>query len=137
MGSSKEWIATVDSRGVPSVAGYEEKGGACQTGGLLRRRKKRTVVSRVMLNRNEIADNLKRVQITISPNEGLMSNDPQNESFNPEELAGQSIDDIANRMPKIIPFDQLARCGEEIWIECNGQIYRLRRTRQGKLILTK
>jgi len=39
--------------------------------------------------------------------------------------------------PKIIKFDSLARCGEEIWIENNGQIYRLRRTRQGKLILTK
>jgi len=43
----------------------------------------------------------------------------------------------ASRLPKIIRFDDLARCGEEIWIENNGQIYRLRRTRQGKLILTK
>ena len=40
-------------------------------------------------------------------------------------------------LPKIIPFQTLARCGEEIWIENEGQIYRLRRTRQGKLILTK
>ena len=40
-------------------------------------------------------------------------------------------------LPKIIRFDSLARCGEEIWIENNGQIYRLRRTKQGKLILTK
>jgi hemin uptake protein HemP len=38
---------------------------------------------------------------------------------------------------KIIPFDALARCGDEVWIENAGQIYRLRRTRQGKLILTK
>ena len=45
--------------------------------------------------------------------------------------------DAAARMPKIVKFDTLARCGDEIWIECNGQIYRLRRTRQGKLILTK
>jgi hemin uptake protein HemP len=70
-----------------------------------------------------------------------MSNDPQNESRpevdTPQEFVGQSVDNIADRMPKIIPFDQLARCGEEIWIECSGQIYRLRRTRQGKLILTK
>lgn len=42
-----------------------------------------------------------------------------------------------DRLPKIINFDVLARCGDEIWIENNGQIYRLRRTRQGKLILTK
>ncbi|MEL7496267.1 MAG: hemin uptake protein HemP [Planctomycetota bacterium] len=41
------------------------------------------------------------------------------------------------QLPKIISFDTLARCGEEIWIENNGQIYRLRRTKQGKLILTK
>ena len=40
-------------------------------------------------------------------------------------------------LPKIISFDSLARCGDEIWIENNGQIYRLRRTKQGKLILTK
>jgi len=40
-------------------------------------------------------------------------------------------------LPKIIKFESLARCGEEIWIENNGQIYRLRRTKQGKLILTK
>ena len=41
------------------------------------------------------------------------------------------------RFPKIIEFNDLCRCGEEIWIENEGQIYRLRRTRQGKLILTK
>lgn len=40
-------------------------------------------------------------------------------------------------MPKIIRFESLARCGDEIWIENEGQIYRLRKTRQGKLILTK
>lgn len=40
-------------------------------------------------------------------------------------------------LPKIIRFDSLARCGDEVWIEHNGQIYRLRKTRQEKLILTK
>ena len=40
-------------------------------------------------------------------------------------------------LPKIIKFDTLARCGDEIWIEHNGQIYRLRKTRQDKIILTK
>jgi len=40
-------------------------------------------------------------------------------------------------IPKIIRFESLARCGDEIWIENEGQIYRLRKTRQGKLILTK
>ncbi len=42
-----------------------------------------------------------------------------------------------SNIPKIVRFDSLARCGDEIWIENEGQIYRLRRTRQGKLILTK
>ncbi|MFK8111173.1 MAG: hemin uptake protein HemP [Rubripirellula sp.] len=41
------------------------------------------------------------------------------------------------RMPKVISFNSLAPCGDEIWIENNGQLYRLRRTSQGKLILTK
>lgn len=68
-----------------------------------------------------------------SPDEGLMSHDSPTDppSDEPPE------EDFSDRLPKIIPFDQLARCGDEIWIECNGQIYRLRRTRQGKLILTK
>lgn len=43
----------------------------------------------------------------------------------------------ASAFPKIIRFDALARCGDEIWIENEGQIYRLRKTKQGKLILTK
>ena len=77
----------------------------------------------------------------ISFDEASMPNDdPQNESNNGDDepdFSGQSAGDMADRMPKIIPFEQLARCGEEIWIECSGQIYRLRRTRQGKLILTK
>jgi hemin uptake protein HemP len=51
-------------------------------------------------------------------------------AFQPETSNHKSL-------PKIISFESLARCGEEIWIENNGQIYRLRRTRQGKLILTK
>lgn len=46
---------------------------------------------------------------------------------------------LQNHIPqgKILKFETLAKCGEEVWIECNGQLYRLRRTRQGKLILTK
>lgn len=38
---------------------------------------------------------------------------------------------------KVVKFESLARCGDEIWIENEGQLYRLRKTRQGKLILTK
>jgi len=49
------------------------------------------------------------------------------------ELTKASLTNI----PKIVRFESLARCGDEIWIENEGQIYRLRKTRQGKLILTK
>ena len=45
--------------------------------------------------------------------------------------------EVTSALPKIISFDELARCGEEIWIENRGDLYRLRRTKQGKLILTK
>ena len=54
--------------------------------------------------------------------------------------AQPEVDLTPNRpaeLPKIIPFSTLARCGDEVWIETEGQVYRLRRTRQGKLILTK
>ncbi len=40
-------------------------------------------------------------------------------------------------LPKMISFNSLVRCGDEVWIENEGQIYRLRRTKQGKLVLTK
>ncbi|MCA9138677.1 MAG: hemin uptake protein HemP [Planctomycetales bacterium] len=38
---------------------------------------------------------------------------------------------------KIVPFSQLAHCGDEVWIEYHGKLYRLQSTRQGKLVLTK
>jgi len=38
---------------------------------------------------------------------------------------------------KVVRFRDICRCGDEVWIENEGQLYRLRRTRQGKLILTK
>lgn len=43
----------------------------------------------------------------------------------------------ARILPKIIPFRDLCRCGDEVWIEHQGQLYRLRCTKQGKLLLTK
>jgi hemin uptake protein HemP len=53
----------------------------------------------------------------------------------PTGHAANSIRSI--NLPKIIPFAELCRCGDEIWIEHERQIYRLRKTKQGKLILTK
>ncbi|MEM7474061.1 MAG: hemin uptake protein HemP [Planctomycetota bacterium] len=43
----------------------------------------------------------------------------------------------ASDLPAVINFESLATCGDEIWIRNGGQVYRLRRTKQGKLILTK
>jgi len=64
--------------------------------------------------------------------------------LNPEETQRQdtsmgALDVISNnaKFPKIIQFSDLCRCGEEIWIAHSGAIYRLRRTKQDKLILTK
>ncbi|MEM6690392.1 MAG: hemin uptake protein HemP [Planctomycetota bacterium] len=54
----------------------------------------------------------------------------------PQSLTPASAKDEIE-MPKIIPFEQLARCGDEVWIGYEGQLYRLRRTKSGKLILTK
>ncbi|MCU0712859.1 MAG: hemin uptake protein HemP [Pirellula sp.] len=36
-----------------------------------------------------------------------------------------------------LSFDELANGSEEVWIEGGGQLYRLRQTKQNKLILTK
>ena len=38
---------------------------------------------------------------------------------------------------KIVRFEDLKTCGEEVWIEHEGKLYRLQSTRQGKLVLTK
>lgn len=36
-----------------------------------------------------------------------------------------------------LSFDELASGSDEVWIEGGGQLYRLRQTKQNKLILTK
>ena len=56
---------------------------------------------------------------------------------NEGESESKAEKDSGPVLPKIISFATLARCGDEVWIENNGQIYRLRRTKQDKLILTK
>lgn len=64
----------------------------------------------------------------------------ENVSAGHADLTGQSEQEwsrLADRLPKVIRFRDLCRCGDEIWIENDGQLYRLRRTKQGKLILTK
>ena len=74
-----------------------------------------------------------------------MTGNAQSSSGNAQSSSGnaqspgvsQSDEAAAAGLPKIIPFSSLARCGDEVWIETGGQVYRLRKTRQGKLILTK
>lgn len=61
--------------------------------------------------------------------------DPQ--SFSPENAAKSFAAAGGVALPKIIAFEDLIVCGDEIWIQFKGQIYRLRRTKQDKLILTK
>ena len=55
---------------------------------------------------------------------------------------GQAVEAMGSaaagsNLPKIISFSSLVRCGDEVWIEHAGSLYRLRRTKQDKLILTK
>lgn len=66
----------------------------------------------------------------------MSDQEPENQDAMAEGVVREDISSVPN-LPKIIRFDSLARCGEEVWIENNGQIYRLRKTKQGKLILTK
>ena len=66
----------------------------------------------------------------------LMSDEIRGDLTHSNPSDSESVIPLAT-LPKIIPFSTLAPCGDEIWIENNGQLYRLRRTSQGKLILTK
>ena len=59
----------------------------------------------------------------------------RDELSTPKEMVEAEISSA--ELPKIIKFNDLARCGDEIWIEFESSLYRLRRTKQGKLILTK
>ena len=59
----------------------------------------------------------------------------ESSSSKPIEVTETAVS--AALLPKIIKFSELARCGYEVWIEFESQLYRLRKTKQGKLILTK
>lgn len=59
------------------------------------------------------------------------------QSLLPETTVNSAGAPCGVSLPKIIAFEDLIVCGDEIWIQFKGQIYRLRRTKQDKLILTK
>ena len=72
--------------------------------------------------------------MNVNPERSAIPKEDVDLSMQEQESVGE---EVGSKLPNIISFESLARCGEEIWIENGGQIYRLRRTRQGKLILTK
>ena len=61
--------------------------------------------------------------------DGKLSSDPTDEAL-------QDASDRAGS-PPLLDFEQLARGGKEVLIDFHSQIYRLRVTRNGKLILNK
>jgi hemin uptake protein HemP len=62
-----------------------------------------------------------------------------------QQLEADRMEKSAARCPQHRPgtilnpvsFDVLSEKADELWIELEGQLYRLRKTKQGKLILTK
>ncbi|QDV82074.1 hemin uptake protein HemP [Planctomycetes bacterium TBK1r] len=64
----------------------------------------------------------------------MSSNPSDDPTANLSEMAGMNLD---NSLRKIVRFLDLSRCGDEVWIEYQGKLYRLQSTRQGKLVLTK
>jgi hemin uptake protein HemP len=69
-----------------------------------------------------------------NPNDQAAQADSPNPAM---PLANGQHESLVPKLPKIIPFSDLCRCGDEVWIEHQGQLYRLRCTKQGKLLLTK
>ena len=67
----------------------------------------------------------------------LMSQQPPSQPDKPHQVEDSASKKAASLVPKIVPFENLAKCGDELWIEHRGQLYRLRATKAGKLILTK
>lgn len=65
------------------------------------------------------------------------SDDQASEQPTTRQPSKESSKESIVKLPKLVPFSDLCRCGDEVWIENDGQIYRLRRTKLGKLILTK
>lgn len=66
-----------------------------------------------------------------------MNHDPELPPNAPSPGDPAGLPAAGPKLPKIVRFADLAVCGDELWIENNGELYRLRRTRLGKLILTK
>lgn len=62
---------------------------------------------------------------------------PSNMTSLVHDSSGEEADALTNAFrAKIIRFQDIAS-GEEVCIDHEGQLYRLRKTRHGKLVLTK
>ena len=98
--------------------------------------------------------NVSTSDASVNEIRGMTANGPSNGEAFPVQSNDQGVDDTstskdksnsAARCPQHRPgtvlnpvaFDRLANSSEELWIELEGQLYRLRKTKQGKLILTK
>lgn len=73
----------------------------------------------------------------VYPADGSTTDPAASTPMSKADVKNAEIDGSEIALPKIVRFGDLARCGDEVWIEHENQLYRLRRTRQGKLILTK
>jgi len=72
-----------------------------------------------------------------TPVRGGVSPAAQSPAAQPTSAQPTSAQPTSPQGDKIVRFKDLSQCGDEIWIEHEGKLYRLQKTRQGKLILTK
>jgi hemin uptake protein HemP len=69
---------------------------------------------------------------------GISDREPQmGEAHKVGALAARCPVHAPGTMLNPLSFDELAGGSDEVWIEGGGQLYRLRQTKQNKLILTK
>lgn len=68
-----------------------------------------------------------------------MSTNPEDEGKANDEFEGQMLDADENIIPTIVDFKALTGGkGNEVWIRLeDGLIYRLQKTKHGKLLLSK
>ncbi len=88
-----------------------------------------------ILRNNGCANHLVSPQPVIKKR--LMANHEPPSSPEPDRASRLNDGHELEFRPKIVHFSEISRCGEEVWIEYQGKLYRLQTTRQGKLVLTK
>jgi hemin uptake protein HemP len=88
---------------------------------------------------NEGFKKMPKANQSASSNPDQPREEPVSDAAFPKDKTPEGIPESSavKFLPKIIPFRDLCRCGDEVWIEHEGQLYRLRCTKQGKLLLTK